>query len=350
MVLSSPTRIRTPRSSSHLASAHRLRLLRVAVIGVLLAGAAAFTYAAVEGAHRMVDQQFRTPDCRTPAHFGFEYDAINYDEATDERFLAEPDPLHCASPRDVVLGDELVTVDGVRLAGWYVPAADGSPDGPTVVIAHGWTGNKSGGLDVVRLIHDRYNAVLFDFRNHGQSADSETTQGIREQRDIVAVLDWLERFKGPDHIALWGQSMGAHAAVNVAADDERVDAVVLDSLHPRLIVPYANRAEAMGYPFGRLVAFAGMVGALVRTGVNVWSDEPIDAIDDLADRPVLIVHGTEDSTIPLEEAESLLAAARAGRVDARLETCAAGHAETEWKCADQYREWLISFLGNAFGD
>lgn len=225
----------------------------------------------------MVNRHYRTPDCRTPAHLGIEYDAINYDEATDARLQAEPDPLNCTGPREVELGDDLVTADGVGLAGWYVPAANGTPDGPTLVIAHGWTGNKSGGLDVLRLVNDRYNAGLFDFRNHGQSQDSQTTQGINEQRDLVAVIDWLTEHEGSDQIVLWGQSMGGHTAVNVAGDDERVDAVVLDSLHPRLIVPYALRAEEKGYPFGRLVAFAGMIGGLVRSGVNVWSDEPIDA-------------------------------------------------------------------------
>jgi pimeloyl-ACP methyl ester carboxylesterase len=326
----------------------RDRVIRFLLLGASVLVIAAFTYAAVEGSHQMVNQHYRTPDCRTPAHLNIEYDAINYDKVTDARLQREPDPRNCIGPTAIELGDDLVTSDGVRLAGWYVPVVGGTPDGPTLVIAHGWTGNKSGGLDVLRLINDRYNAVLFDFRNHGQSQDSQTTQGINEQRDLTAVIDWLTEHKGPDQIALWGQSMGGHTAVNVAADDERVDAIVLDSLHPRLIVPYARRAEAMGYPFGRVVAFAGMVGGMVRTGVNVWSAEPIDAIDDLGDRPVLLVHGTSDSTIPLDKARLLLEAARAAGVAARLETCGAGHAEPAWRCAGEYRGWLALFLEEAF--
>ena len=39
----------------------------------------------------------------------------------------------------------MVTADGVRIAGWYVPAANGiGPTGPTVVLMHGFSGNKSG--------------------------------------------------------------------------------------------------------------------------------------------------------------------------------------------------------------
>jgi pimeloyl-ACP methyl ester carboxylesterase len=337
----------TRRRAQRGAMSRGVRLVRAVPVVLAVALVAAFTYAAVEGSDRMVNQRKRSADCRTPAHLGLAYEAINYDRATDARLTQEPDPLECIGPTDVDLGDDLVTVDDVRLAGWYVPAAGGSSDQPTVVIAHGWTANKSGGLDVLRLVNDRYNAVLFDFRNHGQSQDSQTTQGINEQRDIVAVLDWLTEHEGPDQIVLWGQSMGGHAAVNVAVDDDRVDAVVLDSLHPRLIVPYALRSESEGYPLGRVIAFAGMIGGWVRTGVNVWSDEPIDAIDDLGDRPVLLVHGSEDSTIPLEEAVSLLEAARAGGVDAHLETCAADHAQPAWKCAEEYRGWLSGFLDEA---
>ncbi len=39
---------------------------------------------------------------------------------------------------------DLVSSDGVRLAGWYIPAGSGmGPDGPTVILAHANEGNKS---------------------------------------------------------------------------------------------------------------------------------------------------------------------------------------------------------------
>ena len=322
------------------------RASRVAATLLVVVAVAYFGYIAVEASHRLVNRHTRNADCTTPAQLGIEYEAINYDLATDAEMAArEPNMTEC-SAQGAPAGDGLVTDDGVRLAGWYVPAASGiGPDGPTVVVSHGWTNNKSGVIETLSVFHDAYNVVLFDFRNHGQSQDSETTQGIDEQRDLAAVLDWLVANKGPETIVLWGQSMGGHAAVNVAADDPRVDALILDSTHSRLTVPMANRIENDGYPFGQAGALVGVFGAWVRTGVNVMSDDPIQAVTELGSRPVLIVHAGADDTIPPSDAEAMRDAAVAAGVDARLEVCAsAGHADVIETCPDDYRRWVDELL------
>lgn len=319
---------------------------------VLIVAITAFSWAAIVGSDRMV-QPPRSSDCRTPAHLGIAYEAINYDRATDARFSSEPDPTRCATPTTVELGEELVSADGVPLAAWYIPAEEDASDAPTIVFAHGWTGSKSTVIDVLPMVHPRYNAVMFDFRNHGQSGASPTTQGVREQHDLAAVVDWVVDRTDSVDIVVWGQSMGGHTAVNVAATDERVDALVLDSLHSRLAVPYALRAEEE-YPIGRfgaVAALAGMVGAFVRTGVNVWSAEPIDAIGRLDDTPVLVIRGELDRTIPAPDTDSLVGAARAAKVDVRLVTCpGGGHADLAWTCPDLYRASLLAFLDEVSGD
>ena len=68
---------------------------------------------------------------------------------------------------------DAVTVGEIGLAGWYIPAGNGAgPTAPTVVIAHGWGSNKSNMLDRAAVVHDAYNLLLLDLRNHGQSADA----------------------------------------------------------------------------------------------------------------------------------------------------------------------------------
>ena len=65
-----------------------------------------------------------------------------------------------------------------------------------MVLAHGYGGNKSTMLArSAEVLHDRYNLVLFDFRNHGQSTGTQTTQGVLEASDLKAVIGWLERAK-----------------------------------------------------------------------------------------------------------------------------------------------------------
>ena len=121
------------------------------VVGVLLLAVAVgigyTAYVGYEGSRQMVSvDELRSRDCQTPdVLFGWEYEAINYDIADDAALkAANPDMSDCDS-QGTKAGTEVVTPDGVHIAGWYVPAANGiGPTGPTVVLMHGFSGNKSG--------------------------------------------------------------------------------------------------------------------------------------------------------------------------------------------------------------
>src|SRR5215210_363065 len=155
-----------------------------AVMGVLVALLAYLGYVAYEGSRQLTDAPNHSTDCRTPAAMGWTYESINYDIETDAALQAEADPKDCAAQGEPA-GEDLTSADGTRLAGWYVPAGNGSgPTGPTVVMAHGWGTNKSWMLDRAAVLHDAYNLLLLDFRNHGQSEETLTTQGVREADDL----------------------------------------------------------------------------------------------------------------------------------------------------------------------
>src|SRR5262245_41643665 len=58
------------------------------------------------------------------------YEAINYAIALD----AEPTTSMPCDARKGTAGNDVVATDGVRIAGWYIPAANGAPPtAPTVV-------------------------------------------------------------------------------------------------------------------------------------------------------------------------------------------------------------------------
>jgi fermentation-respiration switch protein FrsA (DUF1100 family) len=323
-----------------------MRILRIVIVVVLVVAVGYFGYLGFEGSDQLVNLADPNRDCRTPAQIGIAYEAINYDIATDTDLAGrEPDMLDCSAP-GAAPGEALVSSDGVRLAGWYVPAASGiGPEGPTVVISHGYNDSKSGMLQFVPFFHDAFNLVVFDYRNHNQSADSQTTQGINEQLDLAAVLDWVVEAKAPDTIVVWAQSMGGHTAVNVVADDPRVDALVLDSTHDRLDGVIAKRIRNSGYPFGEVGYLAVALGSWLRTGVNIIGDDPITAVDDLGARPLLLIHAGADDTIDRSDADEMLQAAQAAGVHARLEVCAdAGHGDSSEVCATDYRSWIDTFL------
>jgi fermentation-respiration switch protein FrsA (DUF1100 family) len=88
----------------------------------------------------------------------------------------------------------------------------------------------------------------------------------------------------------------------------------------------------------------------VRSGEDMSAADPLQAIDDYGERPLLLISGGRDDLIGPTDSEDLLAAARLGGVRARLEVCeAAAHAAALSACPRDYREWVLGFFADALG-
>jgi uncharacterized protein len=305
-------------------------------------------YVGYEGSRQLTDAPNDSTDCRTPAVFGWRYEAINYPIETDTALQAEEDPTNCPA-QGAAAGDALTSADGTRLAGWYVPSgSDTGPTGPTVVLVHGWGSNKSAMLDRAELLHDRYNLLIVDLRNHGQSEAAPTTQGVHEASDVAAVIDWLEKTKEPEQIALLGVSMGGVTALNEADSDERIDAVIIEATHATMANAAQARLEVAGYPLSLPGSWAILLGTLARTGQDVSSADAVQAVARLDERPVLIVTGGNDDSIGENDAADLLAAAEEAGSPAELHVCEdAGHAQALKTCPEDYPDWMLGFLERA---
>lgn len=318
-------------------------------LAIILVGLVAYLgYVGFQGSAQLADPPSPSDDCRTPGlAYGWVYEAINYDAASDAILAGLPDPEHCPGP-GAPAGQRLQTSDGVGLAGWYIPSNSGSgPTGPTVVLAHGHGANKSSMLAYAAALHDDYNVVIFDFRNHGQSAGTQTTAGVFEQDDLGAVLDWVETSKEPEQIAVLGVSMGGATALSEAVADQNVDALILDSTHATLANALQARLEKGGYPLSLPSAWSILLGSLLRTGQDISAIDPVQRIG-LFDRPVLIIVGGQDDSIGADDGQALLAAAEAGDTPAELKVCpAAGHGGPVATCEDDYRDWVLGFLARS---
>jgi pimeloyl-ACP methyl ester carboxylesterase len=325
----------------------RARVTRWASFGfaaLLVALVAYLGYIGYEGSRQLSDPPDPTTDCRTPATMGWEYEAINYDIDTDAELASEPDPEDCS--RQGAAAGDAVTVGAVELAGWYIPAvSDIGPAGPTVVVAHGWRSNKSNMLERAAILHDAYNVLILDLRNHGQSSPAATTQGVREAADLRAMIDWLEGEKGPDRIALLGVSMGGATVLAEAAQDDRIDAVIAESTHATLANAAQARLDGSGYPLSMPGSWAILLGTLIRTGEDVSAVDPVQTVERLDERPLLLIYAGNDDAIGPNDDESMLAAAEAAGSPTELHVCAgADHAQSYKTCAEDYAAWVLGFL------
>jgi len=237
--------------------------------------------------------------------------------------------------------------DGVILRGWYL--AHTAPR-DVLIICHGYAMNRHELLDLAHTLHANGHAILlFDFRAHGTSEGKRSTIGYREAGDIIAAVGYLR--ERPELAALplgvAGISMGAAASLLAAAREPQIGAVAADSSFTALSDTALGSLRELGHgalgPLGPLILRFGELLTHARLATN----RPIDAIATLAPRPVLIIHDSEDTFIPVRNAFTLYEAAREpkeiwvrpGRGHASLWSC----------CAAEYAERLDRFFTTALG-
>jgi len=234
------------------------------------------------------------------------------------------------------------TADGIILDGWFIP--DGQSD-RTIVICHGAGANKGNFVWFLGPLARRgYNVVFFDFRAHGASEGRTTTYGIREKLDVIAVADWLKKQRPEQSrtIVGLGSSQGSMALALAAAEDERIDAVILDSpfLSPHeLTMHHARRVPVLGPLMINII----MTAISVQTGTDFFNTSAEQAVAAIGDRPLLIIHGRDDFVMPAYGAQRLYEAAKGPR---QIWFGPGPHSNIVTTTPDQYAKRVFGFLNS----
>lgn len=224
--------------------------------------------------------------------------------------------------------------DGVQLRGWKVRSP--RPNGSWVLLFHGVADNRAGveGQAEV-LLKAGYNVVMMDSRAHGASEGPIATYGWLERNDTRAVVDALissesEHFQSvqimcadiqsgcvqgePLHIFALGESMGAGIALQSAAVEPRIEAVIAEASFANLreaSYDYAGlrRSPLIGKtwlsPFSWMLLYRGQK----LTGISLDEVSPERAV---AERtfPVLLICDAQDEALPCRHSARIYAAAR----------------------------------------
>ena len=168
--------------------------------------------------------------------------------------------------------------DGERCAAWlYRPEGEGPH--PCVILAHGFGGTRNARLWAFaeRFRDAGIAALVFDYRHFGDSG-GEPRQLLsipRQHADWRAAIAFARTLPGidPERIALWGTSFSGGHVVALAADDERIAAVVSQA-------PFASGLSALGAAGPRESArltVAGLLDLLAAIGVGEPARIPIVA-------------------------------------------------------------------------
>jgi len=242
------------------------------------------------------------------------------------RGLAAPRVRERGNPGELGLPWQEVrfpTANGKRLGAWLIPAGAGAP---ALVLLHGWGSNAEMMLALAPALHRAgYSLLLVDARNHGMSDDDSYASLPRFAEDLEHAIDWLKAQPGtdPEHIGVIGHSVGAAAALLAASRRCDIRAVVSLAAfaHPEAMM--RRWVSARGVPYWPLGWYILRYVERV-IGHRFDAIAPCHAIRRIA-CPVLLMHGTDDDTVPLADAHQIFASRPHDRVE--LLALAGGHDE-----------------------
>jgi pimeloyl-ACP methyl ester carboxylesterase len=206
----------------------------------------------------------------------------------------------------------LPTANGKNLRGWLVNAdGDVGRSAPALIVMHGWGGNSAMMLPLAEpLVRVGYALLFVDARGHGTSDDDTFASLPRFAEDLESAFDWLQVCPGidPQRIGLIGHSVGAAAALLVASRRSEVAAVVslASFAHPqRMMRRYLALRRVPFVPFGWYV-----LGYVQRTIGHRFDDIAPENVVGKIGCAVLLAHGLDDTTVPVDDARLIHARSR----------------------------------------
>ena len=193
--------------------------------------------------------------------------------------------------------------DGLRVAGWYIP----SKNHAAIIVVHGVAADRATMLSEIRLLAAAgYGVLAFDWPGLGQS-EGHIYWGAQARNALVSAISWMSARPDIDagRIGGIGFSMGGFILTQVAADDPRLRAIVIE----------AAASEFDGYihfhsgKWGILSEWPAR-WALRNSGLFSAKDTAVGRIAEISPRPVMIIGQTGDPNVPESMLRSLEAAAR----------------------------------------
>ena len=235
-----------------------------------------------------------------------------------------------AAPSDIGMDYEDVQFparDGVRISGWFIPAATDKQHGATLIMTHGWMWNRLGipsddmlsridgstPLDLLRFAHglhqEGFNLLMIDLRNHGESASTPpVTFGLQESADLLGAIDYLHDRGGinANRIGTIGFSMGANTILYTLPQTDQIKAAIV--VQPTSVGVFTRRygRDLLG-PLGGVVVTLSEAIYRRQGGIPFSTMQPAFPAAGAGDVPVLYVQGDGDRWGSITDVEHMVA-------------------------------------------
>lgn len=211
-------------------------------------------------------------------------------------FRPDRNPLVSWNPADYQLDPAMVddftfrSSDGLALHAWYCRAKEPIA---SVLFCHGNSGNiTKSAPNLHKLVDAGISVLTFDYRGFGRSEGRPTVRGL--VRDALAAAREHDRRRDALPSILYGYSLGGAVALQLT-QLHRFDGMILQST-------FTNLRQMARYRFPNFP-------------VHLIAGGEFDSLARIRDveLPLLLVHGTDDRTVPSWMGHELFEACRSGK-------------------------------------
>jgi pimeloyl-ACP methyl ester carboxylesterase len=230
------------------------------------------------------------------------------------------------------------TADNKSLYGWLLPV---NASNETLIILHGWGGNVELMLPIaLPFFKAAINILLIDSRAHGKSDSAMFSSLPRFAEDLGKSIDWLKKEypKKCRKIALLGHSVGAGAGLFETSKRDDINAIISISAFAHANWMMTRYLQSLHLPHFLIYIILRYVQWLIGHSFNSFA--PMSTVCKIP-IPILIVHGKDDTTIPIDDARAIIKNCPKPHIEL-FEVDDAGHESVEK--FEEHADVLIQFL------
>lgn len=216
---------------------------------------------------------------------GNEITYIEFIEANQEIILKDSG-FNTINENYSISNKYFVSSNGNRLNGWLLTSKNKEPIA-TILHFHGSAGNLLTQYELINpLLEFGYQIFTFDYSGYGCSEGKSTHKNVLE--DAYSALEYLKNEKTikDSKLIIYGQSYGGYLASIVGSNSQQeVDGIVIEGAFTSLKDEARHKAS--------------IFGNFVKRGI------PADKEIQKNQKPILIIHSSEDELVPIQHGKKI---------------------------------------------
>lgn len=253
----------------------------------------------------------------------------------------KPSDFGITNARDV----EIPTRAGGTYKAYFIPGTNGA----TIIIPPTFSGDRGGMLPEGSILAKHgYNILLFDSRVC--AGKGSISLGYNEVEDVRDVLDYLKQ--NPDgikvdmnRIGLHGFSSAGATSIMAAARYPEIRALVAEGGYYDMEQYIGNGNGSQRSILENLLSFGAQLTYRFVTGQDISVLSPLDNIAKIPPRPIFLVYGTLEPSLPGARLELAAAKQALANADVELwEVPNSGHGGYLYVARDEWEKLVVGFF------